>query len=124
MRDCSQVGPWTRPCPGGYLASIESQCDQDFVFAMLGTEKETYLGANDIDAEGTWTWIKSGGETFLTGGATPAGKYGNWQDGEPNNGGTGQDCLVIGVSRAPTPHPPDGRPVEGPDLLQGQQVPL
>lgn len=64
---------------------------------MLGTEKETYLGANDIDAEGTWTWIKPGGETFLTGGATPAGKYGNWQDGEPNNGGTGQDCLVIGT---------------------------
>ena len=65
---------------------------------------QTYLGATDLDVEGTWKWIKTGGATFweggdpASGGAAVAGMYANFLDGEPNNGGsTGQDCLVIGV---------------------------
>jgi len=100
--------------PGGYLASIESECENDFVVELLGQTsgwEQTYLGATDLDqdtegdTEGTWTWIKTGGSTFweggdpTAGGAAVSGMYANFLDGEPNNGGTnGQDCLVIGES--------------------------
>jgi len=93
--------------PGGYLASIESECENDFVVELLGQTsgwEQTYLGATDLDTEGTWTWIKAGGSTFweggdpTTGGAVASGMYANFLDGEPNDGGQGQDCLVIGES--------------------------
>jgi len=100
--------------PGGYLASIESECENDFVVELLGQTsgwEQTYLGATDLDqdtegdTEGTWTWIKTGGSTFweggdpTAGGAVVSGMYANFLDGEPNNAGTnGQDCLVIGES--------------------------
>ena len=99
--------------PGGYLASIESECENDFVVELLGQTsgwEQTYLGATDLDqdtegdTEGTWTWIKTGGSTFweggdpTAGGAAVSGMYANFLDGEPNDGGQGQDCLVIGVS--------------------------
>ena len=91
---------------GGYLASIESECENDFVVELLGQTSgwtQTYLGATDLDNEGTWLWIKSGGSTFWengdpsSGGAAVSGMYANFFDGEPNNGGNNQDCLVIGV---------------------------
>jgi len=94
--------------PGGYLASIETECENDFVMTLLGETSgwtQTYLGATDLDVEGTWKWIKTEGATFweggdpASGGAAVAGMYANFLDGEPNNGGsTGQDCLVIGES--------------------------
>lgn len=94
--------------PGGYLASIESECENDFVVELLGQTsgwEQTYLGATDLDTEGSWTWIKTGGSTFweggdpTAGGAAVSGMYANFFDGEPNNAGTnGQDCLVIGES--------------------------
>ena len=65
--------------------------------------EQTYLGATDLDTEGTWTWIKSGGSTFweggdpTAGGAVVSGMFANFFDGEPNDGGAGQDCLIIGV---------------------------
>jgi len=100
--------------PGGYLASIESECENDFVVELLGQTsgwEQTYLGATDLDkdtegdTEGTWTWIKTGGSTFweggdpTAGGAAVSGMYANFFDGEPNNAGSnGQDCLVIAES--------------------------
>ena len=93
--------------PGGYLASIENECENDFVTELLGQTSgwdQTYLGATDLDTEGTWTWIKTGGSTFweggdpTAGGAVVSGLYANFFDGEPNDGGNGQDCLVIGVN--------------------------
>merc|ERR1712168_1307419 len=38
--------------PGGYLASIESECENDFVVELLGQTSgwtQTYLGATDLD---------------------------------------------------------------------------
>ena len=69
---------------------------------------QTYLGATDIDVEGTWTWIKTGGTTFweggdpASGGAAVSGMYANFLSGEPNNGagGNSQNCLVIGVGNS------------------------
>ena len=95
--------------PGGYLASIESECENDFVVELLGQTSgwtQTYLGATDLDTEGTWVWIKTGGSTFweggdpASGGAAVSGMYSNFFDAEPNNGagGNSQNCLVIGVS--------------------------
>ena len=118
MRTFGQVQPaaqtsWKRKLliikliPGGYLASIESECENDFVVELLGQTsgwEQTYLGATDLDTEGSWTWIKTGGSTFweggdpTAGGAAVSGMYANFLDGEPNNGGAGQDCLVIGVN--------------------------
>jgi len=95
--------------PGGYLASIESECENDFVVELLGQTSgwtQTYLGATDLDTEGTWVWIKTGGSTFweggdpASGGAAVSGMYSNFFDAEPNNGagGNSQNCLVIGES--------------------------
>ena len=79
--------------------------------ALLGQSSgwtQTYLGATDLDTEGTWTWIKTGGSTFweggdpASGGAAVSGMFANFLDGEPNNGGGGnsqsQNCLVIAVN--------------------------
>ena len=129
--------------PGGYLASIESECENDFVVELLGQTSgwtQTYLGATDLDTEGTWVWIKTGGSTFweggdpASGGAAVSGMYSNFFDAEPNNGagGNSQNCLVIGVSAfsiaattwVPHIQPGKRRGMARPVVLKDESVPV
>ncbi len=62
---------------GGYLATITSQAENDFVYGNIGIDgKDIWLGGTDEVVEGTWEWIT--GEAW---------DYTNWAPGEPNNVG-------------------------------------
>ncbi|WP_167618325.1 PKD domain-containing protein [Maribellus sediminis] len=72
----------------GYLATIRSQEEQDFIFTK--TEGTGWIGANDADVEGTWKWVEGpdDGVVFWSGnfdGSPVNGEYSHWGSGEPNN---------------------------------------
>jgi hypothetical protein len=70
---------------GGYLASITSAAEQNWLFSNGGWQAGDHLGASDQNSEGTWVW--DSGEPF---------SYTNWSPGEPNNGnGSNQDYMQI-----------------------------
>ena len=69
---------------GGYLATITSQDENDFVWDNLGASGPDFiwLGGTDEVTEGTWQWVT--GEAWV---------YENWGPGQPDDGGYGQDYL-------------------------------
>nr|XP_045719085.1 low affinity immunoglobulin epsilon Fc receptor isoform X1 [Mirounga angustirostris] len=67
----------------GRLVSIHSQEEQDFL-ARHANRKGTWIGLRDLDREGEFIWMDQG----------PL-NYSNWRPGEPNNGGQGEDCVMI-----------------------------
>ena len=89
----------------GYLATIGSQTENDFVKSKLGAD--AWIGASDAfgeinsasgytkyanqtAAEGNWHWVTGpeAGELFSVGNVNPvtqSGKYANWNGSEPNN---------------------------------------
>jgi tetratricopeptide (TPR) repeat protein len=58
---------------GGYLATIQDESENAFVFALTSETDQTWLGASDDAQEGKWTWVT--GEPW---------EYTNWDAGEPN----------------------------------------
>jgi|WetSurMetagenome_2_1015567.scaffolds.fasta_scaffold72534_4 hypothetical protein len=88
---------------GGYLATISSQTEQDFLWINLSSAIDDFiwLGGTDEVQEGTWKWVT--GETFWIGGTngiSVANSYENWarnsgQIAEPDNIGSGQDYLAF-----------------------------
>ncbi len=85
----------------GYLATITSQAENDFIQSKLSGDG--WLGASDSDdygGEGVWEWAAGpeAGTNFYNGqngeidGTTVDGQYANWHDGEPNQSGD-EDCL-------------------------------
>jgi hypothetical protein len=78
----------------GYLTTITSQAENDFVAARL--LNAGWMGASDIALEGDWKWVVGPEATnsFWLGdstGGTVSGRYANWGTGEPNNAGD-EDC--------------------------------
>ena len=65
---------------GAHLASIHSAEEQKFV--QTNFPEYIWLGGNDKAKEGTWVWSDG----------TPW-DYSDWHSGQPDNGGSGQDCL-------------------------------
>jgi hypothetical protein len=81
----------------GYLATVTSKAEQDFIFASV-TTTTAFLSGTDAGVEGTWQWI-AGPETgtvFWKDGATVT--YSNWGGGEPNNCCGGENNLLINWS--------------------------
>lgn len=80
----------------GYMATVTSQGEQDFIFANV-TNQTAWLGGNDRDTEGTWMW-KNGpeaGQVFYIAGAGVQPGYSYWNGGEPNNCCGGENDLQI-----------------------------
>lgn len=78
----------------GYLTTITSQAENDFVAARLLSAG--WMGASDIANEGDWKWVTGpeNGTSFwsgASGGGTVGGRYANWGSGEPNNS-SNEDC--------------------------------
>jgi len=89
------AGLLTRYGATGYLVTIMSQEENDFVAARLGGAG--WMGASDAAVEGEWRWVTGpeAGIQFWSGdenGNTVGGNYANWSTGEPNDSGSNEDC--------------------------------
>lgn len=86
----------------GYLATITSQAENDFVAPRL--DHDGWFGARDSNVEGDWEWAfgPEAGTVFYRGngnegGAPVNGLYSNWASGEPNDSGD-EDCAQFYAS--------------------------
>jgi hypothetical protein len=68
---------------GGYLATINSQEENDLLSGFLNSQC-ALIGLSDSAHEGTFVW--SNGEPL---------EYTNWANYQPNNEGGNQDCTVL-----------------------------
>ena len=59
---------------GGYLATIQTAAENEFVYQLIGGRGGSWLGATDEAEEGVWSWVTREPWT-----------YRNWVEGEPNN---------------------------------------
>ena len=69
----------------GHLATITSSGENNFVlneWPDLGEDFEFWIGGTDEASEDDWEWITD--EPW---------SYTNWNSGEPNDSGDGEDCL-------------------------------
>lgn len=65
---------------------IESHDENNFISATYLTGQVDYwIGLPDADHEGVWTWVDGTGLT----------SYNNWRSDQPNDAGSGQDCVGI-----------------------------
>jgi hypothetical protein len=80
----------------GYVVSILSEGEKDFLVDTFGSEDLFLIGYTDRDEEGTWSWVS--GE--------PSG-YEFWASGEPNNFND-EDYAVMNWQHEvqPEPQPP------------------
>ena len=81
---------------GGYLATVTSQGEQDFLHTLTNGVT-TYLGGTDAGSEGLWHWIggPEAGPTFYSTSNAPTDlTYSFWNPGEPNDFG-GENALLI-----------------------------
>lgn len=78
-----------------HLATITSQEEQDFIFALVGRNQFIWIAGSDADNEGTWKWVAGpeAGQTFWKDGTTLT--YANWGVAEPNNSGSGEHFLIL-----------------------------
>jgi len=79
----------------GYLTTITSQEENDFVAARLVSAG--WMGASDAAVETNWRWVTGpeNGTTFCIGNTTcvpQSGRYTNWNNAEPNDSGGNEDC--------------------------------
>ncbi|MBL7154146.1 MAG: PEP-CTERM sorting domain-containing protein [Phycisphaerae bacterium] len=78
---------------GGYLATITSEAENDFIFGLIDDPaywnpsynlRGPWIGgfqpARSPEPDGNWQWVT--GESFV---------YDNWDNGQPNNSGNGNE---------------------------------
>ncbi|XP_038078467.1 macrophage mannose receptor 1-like [Patiria miniata] len=76
---CSAMGPDT------HLVSIHSAEEQSFLSVRASfVEESHWIGLHDTVGESTFTWTDGSPTDFL-----------NWGPGEPNNVGSGEDCVHL-----------------------------
>lgn len=82
----------------GYLATITSQQENDFITNRIENANNIWIGGSDAASEGTWRWVTGPegleddrlGRVFWVGGTNgTAIGFASWDPGrEPNNGGS------------------------------------
>ena len=94
---------------GGYLATINTHAENTWLYEKFGnyggTARDLWLGANDVDTDGTWIWDNGttsgdGGvsDNISSGAKWPDGTD-KWASGEPN-GSTSENCGTIRGSQS------------------------
>lgn len=84
----------------GNLIAINSQVENDFMQARIGSSGTWYIGASDQTVEGEWRWASDNSQFWQgrgsgSGGAPVGGRYSNWSDTvEPNDAG-GEDFATM-----------------------------
>merc|ERR1712243_255100 len=68
---------------GATLATIESQAEQDAVYALTG-DAGAWIGLADFLDEGVFSWVDGTAVGFT-----------NWRNNQPNNGNNNQHCTWI-----------------------------
>jgi hypothetical protein len=69
---------------GGYLTMVRNSDEQKIVLSIFQNQN-TWIGANDINSEGTFVWGVN--QALVT--------YQAYASGEPNDYGTGEDCVQM-----------------------------
>jgi len=82
----------------GHLVTITSAQENAFVLGLItAVQHSVWIGATDRDDEGAWRWVT--GEQFWQGnGAGSVGPdvlFANWNFGQPDDFGTGQDVATM-----------------------------
>lgn len=107
----------------GYLASVTSQGEQDFINQNV-TDQVAWLGGSDGAVEGTWVWQagpEAGQTFFVLGGPQDPSWYSYWYDNEPNDCCGGEDGLQINWDAGTGQWNDHGAP-SSPDLTWGYIV--
>jgi hypothetical protein len=94
QQNCRDLG-------GGWdLATIHDEAVNAFISERVSTE--AWVGASDLDTEGTWVWVDDG-VPFWSGSGTTGralnGAYVSWNSDEPNGAGN-SDCARLVPLRA------------------------
>ncbi|XP_015680026.1 low affinity immunoglobulin epsilon Fc receptor [Protobothrops mucrosquamatus] len=71
---------------GGNLVVIDDWNEQSFLASQM-KGKAFWIGLSDMSSENNFVWVDN---------STP--KFTRWRLGEPDNGGRGQDCVVMNSS--------------------------
>lgn len=83
------------------LASIRS--DEVSLFVAELTAEELWIGASDLEVEGTWLWVDDGSNFWLgdaEDGQAQDGFYVNWNSSEPNGRGNSGCARTVPNSEA------------------------
>jgi Ca2+-binding RTX toxin-like protein len=83
---------------GGHLVTITSAAENTFIDNLI--TGNIWLSATDSAVEGMWVWNGGAedGVNFwngVAGGSAPGGQYENWNGGEPNDYGAGEDTAEM-----------------------------
>lgn len=98
----------------GYLVTITSAEENDFVKSRISGAENVWIGASDSGEEGVWKWVTGpegagGGTTFFLEGANQDASddevvtYASWASNEPNDWTTGEDSAVTNWDVTNTP---------------------
>ena len=69
---------------GGNLVTINDAAEEAWLRATFGAAELFWIGFTDQDSEGTFEWISGEAVTYT-----------NWNGGEPNDAGAGEDYAVL-----------------------------
>ena len=68
---------------GGILAEPTDSSAQSALESLMGN-KQWWIGATDTESEGNFVWMSGA-----------PWSYTNWANGEPNDWGDGEDCVIL-----------------------------